>query len=59
MQAIICVRRHRPTHLAVELVGEETGRPAHARYSFDGSGEGELRLVVGQELEILDDRDHS
>jgi hypothetical protein len=41
------------------LVGEETGRPAHARYSFDGSGEGELRLVVGQELEILDDRDHS
>ena len=41
------------------LVGEETGRPAHARYSFDGSGEGELALVVGQELEILDDHDHS
>ena len=41
------------------LVGEETGRPAHARYSFDGSGEGEMALVVGQELEILDDRDHS
>ncbi len=41
------------------LVGEETARPAHARFSFDGSGEGELGLVVGQELEILDDRDHS
>ena len=41
------------------LIGEETVRPAHARYSFDGSGEGELRLVVGQEVEILDDRDHS
>jgi len=41
------------------LVGEETGRPAHARYSFDGSGEGEMALVIGQELEILDDRDHS
>lgn len=41
------------------LVGEETRRPAHARYSFDGAGEGELALAVGQELEILDDRDHS
>jgi hypothetical protein len=41
------------------LVGEETGRPAHARYSFDGTGEGEMALVVGQELEILDDHDHS
>ncbi|KAI0048302.1 hypothetical protein FA95DRAFT_1491100 [Auriscalpium vulgare] len=38
---------------------EEPGRPAHARYSFDGSGEGELPLSVGQELEVLDDRDHS
>jgi len=41
------------------LIGEETGRPAHARYSFDGAGEGELSLAIGQELEILDDRDHS
>jgi hypothetical protein len=41
------------------LVGEETGRPAHARYSFDGTGEGELQLFSGQELEILDDLDHS
>ncbi|KAH9978864.1 cortical protein marker for cell polarity-domain-containing protein [Lactifluus volemus] len=38
---------------------EETGRPAHARYSFDGTGEGELSLAVGQEIEILDDNDHS
>jgi hypothetical protein len=41
------------------LGSEETGRPAHARYSFDGAGEGELSLVVGQELEILDDGDPS
>jgi len=40
------------------LVGKETGHPAHARYSFNGSGEGEMALVIGQELEILDDRDH-
>ena len=40
------------------LVGE-AGRPAHARYSFDGTGEGELPLAIGQELEVLDDRDHS
>jgi hypothetical protein len=41
------------------LASEETGRPAHARYPFDGTGEGELSLIVGQELEILDDHDHS
>ena len=39
------------------LVSKETGRCLkHARYSFDGKGEGELPLSVGQELEILDDR---
>jgi Cortical protein marker for cell polarity len=43
----------------VLAAGEGTGRPAHARYSFDGNGEGELSLIIGQELEILDDRDHS
>ncbi|KAF7978946.1 hypothetical protein HWV62_44167 [Athelia sp. TMB] len=37
--------------------GEELSRPAHARYSFDGSGEGELALKAGLEVEILDDRD--
>ncbi|KAF8554722.1 hypothetical protein OG21DRAFT_1439806 [Imleria badia] len=38
---------------------EEGSRPAHARYSFDGSGEGELPLTAGMELEILDDRDNA
>ena len=38
---------------------EEQSRPAHARYSFDGAGEGELPLSVGLELEVLDDRDHA
>jgi hypothetical protein len=32
-------------------------RPAHARYSFEGGGEGELPLKAGQEVEVLDDRD--
>ncbi|KAI9507897.1 cortical protein marker for cell polarity-domain-containing protein [Russula earlei] len=41
------------------IVGDETGRRAHARYSFDGAGEGELSLAVGQELEVLDDHDPS
>ena len=40
--------------------GEEgAGRPAHARYSFDGKEEGELSLATGQELEVLDDGDHA
>lgn len=30
-----------------------------AKLEFDGSGDGELALREGQELEILDDRDHS
>lgn len=36
---------------------EEASRPAHARYSFDATGEGELPMSAGQEIEILDDGD--
>ncbi|KAI6000478.1 cortical protein marker for cell polarity-domain-containing protein [Pisolithus albus] len=36
---------------------EEYSRPAHARYAFDGTEEGELPLTVGLEVEVLDDRD--
>ncbi|KAH9935400.1 cortical protein marker for cell polarity-domain-containing protein [Fomitopsis serialis] len=39
------------------MAGEDMLRPAHARYSFDGGGEGELPLSAGQEIEILDDGD--
>ncbi|KAH8083815.1 cortical protein marker for cell polarity-domain-containing protein [Cristinia sonorae] len=39
------------------LANEEMSRPAHARYSFDGTGEGELPLAQGQEIEVLDDGD--
>lgn len=39
--------------------GEEAYRPAHARYSFEGIGEGELPVRAGQELDVLDDRDAS
>ncbi|EJD03004.1 uncharacterized protein FOMMEDRAFT_134152 [Fomitiporia mediterranea MF3/22] len=43
--------------IAIGTANEEQGRPAHARYSFDGAGEGELALAEGMSLEILDDRD--
>lgn len=38
---------------------EESSRPAHARYSFDATGEGELPLTAGMEIEVLDDRDNA
>ena len=41
------------------MAPEEASRPAHARYSFDGAGEGELPISAGAGLEILDDRDPS
>ncbi|KAF9237843.1 cortical protein marker for cell polarity-domain-containing protein [Melanogaster broomeanus] len=40
-------------------VEEEVSRPAHARYSFDGTGEGELLLTAGVEIEVLDNRDNA
>ncbi|KAG2120390.1 hypothetical protein DEU56DRAFT_835418 [Suillus clintonianus] len=36
---------------------EKFSRFVHARYSFDGTGEGELPLTTGVEVEVLDDRD--
>jgi hypothetical protein len=36
---------------------DETSRPARARYSFDGTGEGELPLTAGLAVEVLDDKD--
>jgi len=42
------------------IVGEdEMSRPAHARHTFGGGGDGELAITSGQEIEILDDRDHA
>jgi hypothetical protein len=44
--------------MAGTLTGDgDASRPAHARYSFEGGGAGELPLKVGQEIEVLDDRD--
>ena len=52
------VRAETPSDALVGgLDGEDQSRPAYARYSFDGKGEGELPLKAGQELEVLDDRD--
>ena len=39
--------------------GGQIGRPAHARYSFEATGEGELALTAGMELEVLDDSDQA
>lgn len=43
--------------MGLGMAGEDQGRPAHARYSFDGAGEGELPLDEGMSIEVLDDRD--
>ena len=51
------VRAETPSDAIIGTMGEEASRPAHARYSFDGTGEGELPLQAGQEIEVLDDGD--
>jgi hypothetical protein len=53
------MRAETPSDAIIGAGGQESGRPAHARYSFDGTGEGELALTAGMELEILDDRDQA
>jgi hypothetical protein len=51
------IRAETPSDAVGGLMAEETSRPAHARYSFDGTGEGELAISSGAEVEVLDDRD--
>lgn len=51
------VRAETPSDAVGGLLAEEMSRPAHARYSFDGTGEGELPISAGAEVEVLDDRD--
>ncbi|PSS37880.1 hypothetical protein PHLCEN_2v348 [Hermanssonia centrifuga] len=51
------VRAETPSDAAGGILGSEEIRPAHARYSFDGAGEGELAMTAGQDIEILDDGD--
>lgn len=51
------LRNETPSDMGGHILGEEQSRPAHARYSFDGAGEGELPLSAGAEVEVLDDRD--
>lgn len=51
------VRAETPSDAVGGLLAEELSRPAHARYSFDGTGEGELPISAGAEVEVLDDRD--
>ncbi|PPQ99729.1 hypothetical protein CVT24_009712 [Panaeolus cyanescens] len=51
------VRAETPSDAMGGMLAEESSRLAHARYSFDGTGEGELPLTTGAEVEVLDDRD--
>jgi len=51
------LRAETPSEAVGGMMGEESSRPAHARYSFEGTGEGELRLSAGAEVEVLDDHD--
>ncbi|KAJ6499441.1 cortical protein marker for cell polarity-domain-containing protein [Mycena sanguinolenta] len=51
------MRAETPSDAIGGMMPEETSRPAQARYSFDGTGEGELALSAGSAVEILDDRD--
>jgi hypothetical protein len=53
------VRAETPSDAIIGAAGGEAGRPGHARYSFDGAGDGELALTAGMDLEILDDRDQA
>lgn len=54
------VRAETPSDAIAGTMGAEgMTRPAHARYSFDGTGEGELPLTAGQELQVLDDNDQA
>ena len=53
------LRAQTPSDAIGGMAPEEASRPAHARYSFDGNGEGELPISVGAQLEVLDDRDPS
>jgi nitrogen fixation-related uncharacterized protein len=43
--------------MGMAVGGDEDGRPARARYSFDGAEDGELPMTSGAEVLILDDRD--
>ncbi|KAF9047276.1 cortical protein marker for cell polarity-domain-containing protein [Panaeolus papilionaceus] len=51
------VRAETPSDAMGGMLAEESSRLAHARYSFDGTGEGELPISAGAEVEVLDDRD--
>lgn len=54
------VRAETPSDAIAGTMGAEGfSRPAHARYSFDGTGDGELALTAGQQLEVLDDGDQA
>ncbi|KAJ7262315.1 cortical protein marker for cell polarity-domain-containing protein [Mycena haematopus] len=51
------MRAETPSDAIGGIMTAETSRPAQARYSFDGTGDGELPLSAGSAVEVLDDRD--
>ncbi|KAJ7502743.1 cortical protein marker for cell polarity-domain-containing protein [Mycena galericulata] len=51
------MRAETPSDAIGGIMTEEMSRPAQARYSFDGTGDGELPISAGSAVEVLDDRD--
>ncbi|KAJ6557179.1 cortical protein marker for cell polarity-domain-containing protein [Mycena sp. CBHHK59/15] len=51
------MRAETPSDAVGGIMTEEMSRPAQARYSFDGTGDGELPISAGSAVEVLDDRD--
>ncbi|KAJ7132890.1 cortical protein marker for cell polarity-domain-containing protein [Mycena crocata] len=51
------MRAETPSDAIGGVMTEEMSRPAQARYSFDGTGDGELPISAGSAVEVLDDRD--
>ena len=56
---VVAAGDHNPLTPTTTMDEHDVNRPSHARYSFDGKGEGELPLNVGQEVTILNDQDPS
>lgn len=52
-------RDHNPLTPTTTIDEHDVNRPSHARYSFDGKGEGELPLTIGQQVTVLNDQDPS
>jgi len=53
------VRSKTPSDAQGGIMSEGVSRFAHARYSFDGNGDGELPVKAGDEVQVIDGSDLS